>query len=272
MFTDVPLAKAGDLVDMLRRHYLPEGRPAGGILAAEIESPDGRRRADAVWAPWSIAGGAGLVGHEVKVARSDVIAELADPMKADPWARFCSRWWLVVADPALVDGLDVPAAWGIMAPPSGRRRRTMTVVREAPALKPLDTGPAWRRIATWHDARLGQRLRDAEWNAERYKADAERLRGDLDARRMAGEARADPRATLIAQILAALDRTPGWYRNVPVDDVVAAIVDLEAHRGLVRSARHELEYLVSEARRIAAPMEHVAKELERLTAEATANA
>lgn len=82
-----PLIRAGDLVAMLRRHYLPEGRPPGGIFAGEIESPDGRRRADALWAPWSIAGGAGIVGHEVKVSRSDVLTELADPMKAEPWAR-----------------------------------------------------------------------------------------------------------------------------------------------------------------------------------------
>ena len=78
---------ARDVVAMLQRHYLPEGRPAGGVLAIEIGAPDGTRRADAVWAPFTIAGGDGLIGHEIKVTRSDVLAELADPAKADPWAQ-----------------------------------------------------------------------------------------------------------------------------------------------------------------------------------------
>jgi hypothetical protein len=265
IFPDAPVASAGDLVDMLRRHYLPEGRPAGGIFAHEIESPDGRRRADALWCPWSIAGGAGLVGHEVKVSRSDVLAELADPMKAEPWARYCSRWWLVVAHPSLVDGLAVPEAWGIMAPPSGRRRRTMTVVREAPALKPHDTGPGWRRIASWYDYRVTTQLREAQYAAEVAKRTAERAEADLLERRLAEGGRADHRAALVGRILAALDRQPGWYRpDVDVDEIVAAIVDVERHRRLARTARSEVEMLVSEVRRVTAPMAYVADELERL--------
>lgn len=265
MLPDVAGLAAHDLVDMLRRHYLPEGRPPGGIFAAEIESPDGRRRGDAIWAPWSIAGGSGLVGHEVKVSRSDVLTELADPMKAEPWARYCSRWWLVVARPALVDGLAVPDAWGIMSPPSGRRTRTMTVIRQAPLLKPADTGPGWRRVASWSDFRLSARVRDLETDAERHKRDAEWSRRELDERRAAELGRADPRAAMVGRILAALDRQPGWYRpDVDVDDVVAAIADVERHRRLARTARQEVEMLISEARRITAPMTYVVEELERL--------
>lgn len=218
----LPTLAASDVVAMLRRHYLPEGRAAGGIFAAEIESPDGRRRADAIWAPWSMTAGDELVGHEVKVARSDVLAELADPMKADPWLGYCSRWYLVLARPALVDGLDVPESWGIMAPPSGRRTRSMTVIRPAPKLKHGDTASGWRRIATWDHNRQAARL-----------VELERLR----------------------------------WSGGPFDeaDVIAALVDVGAYRSLARRARDEIEYVISEARRVAAPMADVARELEKLT-------
>lgn len=262
---DAPVMRATDLVDMLRRHYLPESRPAGGIFAAEIESPDGRRRADALWCPWTIAGGSGLIGHEVKVSRSDVLAELADPTKADPWARYCRQWWLVVAHPALVEGLSVPEAWGVMSPPSGRRRRTMTVLRQAPPLKPGDTGPGWRRVAAWYDFRVSQQLRDALYEAARHKATAERLESELTDRRLAEGGRLDQRAALIGQIVAALAAEPGWYHQAfEVDAVVAAITDLDGCRRLAKRTRDEIRWLADEARRFAAPMAHVAEDLDRL--------
>lgn len=256
--------RATDLVAMLRRHYLPDGRPPGGIFAAEIESPDLRRRADAIWAPWTIAGGAGLMGHEIKVSRSDVLTELADPMKAEPWARYCSRWWLVLAHPSLVDGLVIPEAWGVMAPPSGRRTRSMTVVREAPPLKPSDTGPAWRRIATWEHARSTDRLRDLEWKKSSAEAERDRLRRELDERQIAGEGRASPQALMVGRVVAELERQKRWGSDFQVEDVVAAIMDLAEYRRLAQSARQEVEWIIAEARRLSAPMGRIAKDLEKL--------
>jgi hypothetical protein len=264
MLPDAPSIAADDVVEMLRRHYLPDGRPPGGIFAGEIESPDHRRRADALWCPWSIAGGSGIVGHEVKVARSDVLAELADPMKADPWARYCAQWWLVVSAPALVEGLDIPAAWGIMAPPSGRRRRSMTVLRPAPALKPADTGPAWRRITAWHDNRLSTKLRDLEWRAERAARDAEHARAELDGRRAAELGRLDHRAEKIGRILAELDQRWGMVTDDEVADIVAAIVDVREHRRLADRARSEIRYLANQARRMLEPVDRIGRDLDRL--------
>ena len=255
---------ASDVVAMLRRHYLPDGRPAGGIFAAEIESPDGRRRADALWAPWSIAGGEGIVGHEVKVSRSDVLAELADPMKAESWARYCTRWWLVVPHPSLVEGLDVPEAWGVMSPPSGRRTRTMTVVRPAPKLKPADTGPGWRRIAAWNDYRLVERVRTLEYEANRGKRDAEYARRELADRQAAELGRTDHRAAKVGRIVMELERHSWNGRQIPDEDIVAAILDLDEHRQLAKRARDEIGYLVNRARDITAPMALVADQLERL--------
>lgn len=261
---DLPSHRADDLIAMLRRHYLPDGRPPSGIFAAEIEAPDGSRRADAIWAPWTIAGGNGLVGHEVKVSRSDVLAELADQTKAEPWARYCSRWWLVVSSPALVDGLTVPDAWGIMSPPSGRRTRTMTVIREAPKLKPADTGPGWRRIVAWEHYRLEQRMRDLEYQVDRHKRDAEYAQRQLVERDLAGVGRSNPRAAHLGRLLAELERR-GWSgRAIDVEATADAIIDVVEHRRLVDRARQEIEYLADSARRLASPMEDVARQLAKL--------
>lgn len=101
---------------MPRRHYLPENRPAPGMLAGEAGAPGSPRRADAIWAPITNAGRAGTVGREIKVPRADVVSELANLIEADVWAQYCERWWLTMSDPALVEGLDVPGHWGIVLP------------------------------------------------------------------------------------------------------------------------------------------------------------
>ena len=127
---------AGDLIAALKRHHEPPAsKPIGGMLLTEIQAPDSTRRADALWVPVSTAERGTLVGYETKVTRADVVQELRDPMKADAWEKYCSRWWLVVPDAALLDGLDVPDRWGVMTPPAASRR-TMTVVRKAPRLEP----------------------------------------------------------------------------------------------------------------------------------------
>lgn len=52
-------------------------------------------------------------GHEVKVSRSDLRTELNDLSKSEAWAQHCNYWWLVVPSPALIEGFDLPEAWGV---------------------------------------------------------------------------------------------------------------------------------------------------------------
>ena len=60
-------------------------------------------------------GGSRVLGFEVKVSRSDWLAELRDPTKADEWKRHCHAWYLVVPDTSIVRS-DLPDDWGLMAP------------------------------------------------------------------------------------------------------------------------------------------------------------
>jgi hypothetical protein len=56
-----------------------------------------------------------LHGFEVKVSRSDWLTELADPTKAEAWARYCHYFWLVASDRAIVRE-DLPDGWGMLVP------------------------------------------------------------------------------------------------------------------------------------------------------------
>jgi len=146
---------SGDVIMLLRRHYRMDIerpgslRPPTSILATEVCSPDGSRRADAIWATATMSGPPLLIGHEIKVSRADVLSELRKPDKAEAWAPYCNEWWLTLSDASLADGLDIPSAWGIMAPPSGRRTRSMTIVRPAAHQEPVNSAAAWRNVLAW---------------------------------------------------------------------------------------------------------------------------
>ncbi|MCU1418694.1 MAG: hypothetical protein JWP32_2868 [Schumannella sp.] len=140
------MSTAKEMIEMLRAHYIAPSKPASGYFCPELSSPEGNRRADLIWLPLTHTQRGEIIGHEVKVSRADVIQELADPTKADAWIRHCTQWWLVVADPKLIDGLTIPEHWGVLAPPSGRRTRTMTVLKEAPKLRPVDQAMALAAI------------------------------------------------------------------------------------------------------------------------------
>ena len=74
-----------------------------------------RRSADAVAMNLWKSRGLTLRGFEVKVSRSDLRREHADPSKAEGVAQFCDEWWLVTPKGLTKDvGQDVPVGWGLM--------------------------------------------------------------------------------------------------------------------------------------------------------------
>lgn len=262
---------SSDVLAMLRRHYLPEGRPPAGLFAPEIGSPKGDRRADLVWMPTTVTTRDRLVGHEIKVTRSDVMAELADPTKADAWAKCCTRWWLVVADPALVDGLDVPEMWGVMAPPSGRRTRTMTVLRPAPHLAPhaSDVAAGLRRLATWEMHRNRDReerlRRELQYAQGRLRSTEEQLREA----QVASEGRYNPHAAAVSRILHAAEQqstSVGLFATVREEDVIAAIVDVAATRAAATRTRWDIDHLCRTLQGLVDPLSGARKALEKAAA------
>lgn len=119
------------LLEALRGRY---GPPEYALFTGVSNGTGGHstRHADAVAMGVWPSRGLELLGFEVKIDRRDWLRERDNPAKADAVAKFCDRWWLVVADEALVKAGELPPTWGLLAPgPKGLR-----VVVEAPAMTP----------------------------------------------------------------------------------------------------------------------------------------
>ena len=157
-------ATSRQVCEGLQAHLTPKVGWPVGLLVFEVEAPrkhvagrgkrgrgrrvGPRRRADAIWVPRAGVDGPQIHGFEVKVTRSDLLAELNEPAKCTAWKQYCNRWWLVVGDKKILAGLEdrIPASWGILAPPKRANWSKMETVRAAPALSPVDQGPAYNRL------------------------------------------------------------------------------------------------------------------------------
>lgn len=84
--------------------------------------------------------GLSVVGHEIKVSMADWRRELEDPEKAELFAQYCRRWWVVMPSAlASVVRDEIPAAWGLM---SVSLKGRITETKKAPARTPEEI-PVW---------------------------------------------------------------------------------------------------------------------------------
>lgn len=197
-------ADAKVLLALLQRHYInPKDPEPGGAFLTEVafNGTWGGSRADALYMGFTSASGRILIGHEVKVSRADWRRELDKHGKADPWADQCHEWW-IVAPPGVVPVEELPQDWGLLNPPTGRKRVRMHVVK--PAHGHTDRVPGWDAVRSFTarydtvrraelasdlkavrenmaakiDAGVARRFADQEsWNRGRVEAMEERLAG-----------------------------------------------------------------------------------------------
>lgn len=122
---------AQELTDRLRRHHIKAGDDMpGGVFMTEVVL--GSRRADALYVGFFASRGKRLTGFEVKVARSDWLAELDQPAKAEVWHPHCHSWYVVAPDTEIVRPEELPDGWGLMIPdPNPRTKTRMKVVVKA---------------------------------------------------------------------------------------------------------------------------------------------
>ncbi|WP_225433571.1 hypothetical protein [Mycolicibacterium mucogenicum] len=144
------MSATADLMALLKRHYIKPGLPLpGGIFLPEVGwNPAGGLSGrdggcDAIYVGFTSSSGRVLVGHELKVSRSDWLNELNKPGKADAWADQCHQWWLVVSDPAIVHEGELPHGWGLMSPGKSKTRMTVHVKAEH---KGRDHQPSWLAV------------------------------------------------------------------------------------------------------------------------------
>lgn len=206
--------KTGELLERLQRHYIKPGAvPAGGIFLPEVGwNGGGTSRADALFIGFTGTSGQMLVGHELKVSRSDWLAELSSPGKADQWAENCHEWW-VVTIPGVVHEGELPPGWGLMTP--GRSKTRMQIVKPAPRY--LDRQPSWdatRSIMARLDTLQSARLDSVRSEARRTAQDSIDERVDLAlAARVRHDPDMDALRALLGQYEAALG--PLGVRTLP---------------------------------------------------------
>lgn len=93
----------------------------------------GTRYADAVaFGLWASHGHA-IEGIEIKVSRSDFLAEMKQPQKSEPVMRYCNRWWLAIPC-GLVKAEELPPTWGLLELQSNG---TLRASHKAPKLSPV---------------------------------------------------------------------------------------------------------------------------------------
>lgn len=149
------------------------------------------RTADAMVMSLWPSRGIWLAGFEMKSSRSDWLAELKQPAKAEEIGRWCHYWWLVVSNENVVRGDELPETWGLMMPNNTGTK--LLVVKEAVRNDPPAIGfdflasifrnitggmvpvaDVERQIREKVEARNVDREMQAERNAERKALEANR--------------------------------------------------------------------------------------------------
>lgn len=133
--------RTADVHALLRKRYnaVAPGNGPRYVMAPEVRNQagfggyfgDGRLRTCdlMVMDTWQ-SGPVRLIGHEIKVSRSDWLRELKDPSKAAPFVAAVAEWWLVVGDRAIVKDGELPSGWGLMAPTGGQFRAVVQPTRK----------------------------------------------------------------------------------------------------------------------------------------------
>lgn len=127
----------GRITALLRRRYcVDKGNGPAAVLLPQVRNRagfDATRTADAIVMHLWPSKGLAIEGFEIKCSRTDLLRELNDPTKAEAFARYCDRWWLVVAETVNFETTAIPRQWGIMtATADGVRVRRQAPPRPNP--------------------------------------------------------------------------------------------------------------------------------------------
>jgi hypothetical protein len=143
------VTRTADLHAMLKTRYSQRhGNGPRYVLAPEVRNQAGHawynggprlRTCDLMVMDTWQSGPVRLIGHEIKVTRSDWQREMEDPDKAAAFIPHVAEWWLVVADRSIVRDGELPEGWGLMAP-AGQTLHAVVQPRRAEPQPAVDVG------------------------------------------------------------------------------------------------------------------------------------
>jgi hypothetical protein len=106
--------RANEIEAAVRKFY----EKNGNVVLSQVRNGTGYSRAvrtaDMLIVSTWPSRGLFLEGVEIKVSRSDLQSELANPEKADEIAKYCKWWWLAVPDDLITPEMMIPETWGIL--------------------------------------------------------------------------------------------------------------------------------------------------------------
>ena len=257
-----------ELLERLRRHYIKPGALPGGVFVPEV-SVNGAwgagRRVDALYAGFTQSSGRILIGHELKVSRSDWLHELATPEKGETWASACNAFYLVVPDEGIVSEGELPLGWGLMMPTAKTRTRLQVVVK--PPVSQHD--PPWWATRSMM-ARLDTLMHRQITQEVTRRVDAECVRLDKEALVRATDAQvlSSGEKALIDALRAA---HLGYFNADEAPVIVEGLRDLRSLKRTEGQVRYRIRELVRNARELTDPFgaafSNLARELEAINQE-----
>lgn len=171
----VVLSTANAVMVHVRRYYAGS---SWAVFEGVANATGGRasRWADALAFGLWPSRGLEIHGVEIKVSRSDLLREIADPRKAEPVAAYCDYWWIALGSEKLATPDELPPAWGMLVPISGKKGLRIAKPARKLDAKPLDRGfvaAVLRRAATQYDPeRIRQQLHEEIFASVHDKAEA----------------------------------------------------------------------------------------------------
>jgi hypothetical protein len=173
-----------DIIARLRASRYPQDQ--GWVAMEEVTPPRCQRRFDLIAINGWESGNREVHGVEIKVSRSDFLAEMKDPAKSKPLAALCNRYWLA-CPPGVAEANEVPASWGMLVVHDSQVRQA----KAAPDLDPVPWSDATWRCMLWRCAQRTTTRRElsiaesAGYERRRREDEAAQIRRESEAKRRA---------------------------------------------------------------------------------------
>lgn len=259
--------QTGELAERLRRHYIkPSEALPGGIFVEEVGiNGGGGTRADAVYVGFTTASGRVMVGHEIKVSKSDWRNEREHIGKADFWADACHQWYVVAPSTDIVPLEEVPSCWGLMVVDPKTKVRLKVLQKPDPKPGHIPPWSAVRSVMSRYDTLRAGAI--AKGLSDIQREHQNKITEIMGQQTVHHQARLDSEFTRLEALMQEIRRRGGYNARATDEEIITACIDLAAVRERAEQVRHRAQSMYREMVRIAEPFKHINGDLAQLIRE-----